>query len=153
MGSKVRDQLHDILSFVVLRIFAKRKKGLISNGDFETLANFGAAQALGIVTVSHRAKSLKEMVDAEVRMTVELMSDASCSRCKGSGIIAIRKGNYVICKCVNPVFYRGDSVVENGEQYSNIYFEGEFSLDQMGKTETVQNVSAAVMMAIMPRPH
>lgn len=152
MSNTVVAQMHDILSFMVLRLFAKRKKGMISENDFQMVAGFGAAQALGIVTVSHRRRDLEEMMDEELKKTVELLSDSACSRCRGRGIVTQRGARYVICKCVNPVFYRGDSVVELGEQYSNKYFEGETSLDQMGKTDTVQNIAAAVMMFIMPRP-
>jgi hypothetical protein len=144
-------QLEDILSLVVLRLFAKKKKRMISADDFSTLESFGALQAINIVTVSHRRAHLQEMLDEELRKACELISDRTCGHCKGSGIRDKRNARYRICKCVSMVHYRGDSALPLGEQYSNEYFKGEFSLDQMGKTDTVLNVSNAVMLFLMPR--
>lgn len=151
MGNTVADRMHDILSFMVIRIFAKYKKGMMSKDDFEMLATFGASTGLGIVTVNHRRAHFQELMDGELRTTLELLCNRSCGKCKGRGYVAKRHSNYVICMCVSPVWYQGDSVVELGEQYSDKYFEGEFSKDAMGKSETVQNISLAVMMFIMPK--
>lgn len=144
-------QLEDILSLVTLRVFAKKKKGMISKDDFEMLATFGAMQAINIVTVSSKRLHLQEMLDEELRKTLELISAVGCGVCKGRGVRERQGARYKICKCVDMVHYRGDSVVELGEQYSNKYFLGEFSLDQMGKTETVKNVANAVMLFLMPK--
>ncbi len=150
-GNTVADRMHDILSFMVLRIFAKYKKGMMSKADFDMLSTFGASTGLGIVTVSHQRAYFQEVMDGELRTTLELMCDHGCGKCKGRGYVTKRHANYVICLCVSPVWYRGDSVVELGEQYSDKYFEGDFSKDAMGKSETVQNISLAVMMFIMPK--
>jgi hypothetical protein len=144
-------QLEDILSLVVLRLFAKKKKRMISADDFGTLESFGAMQAINIVTVSHKRAHLQEMLDEELRKACELISDRTCGHCKGRGIRDKRNARYRICKCLSMIHYRGDGVLPLGEQYSNEYFKGEFSLDQMGKTDTVKNVSNAVMLFLMPR--
>lgn len=145
-------QFEDILSFTVLRIFAKKKKHMISDGDFQLLATFGAAAALDVITNKHRRQQLHAVIDGELRTTLELMSNQSCGRCHGRGITGHRGGgtNYAVCQCVNPVFYRGDSVLELGEQYSQVYLQGEFSTNALGQTDVVQNVCAAVMLFIMP---
>jgi len=147
----VMQQLEDITSMIVVRLFAKRKKMMMSNEDFLMLASFGAAEAINIVTVSHKRKHLEEVMDEEIRKACELMCDPSCGSCHRTGIRGKRGSNYVICKCVNQVFYRGDTVLELGDQYSNKYFSGETSLDQLGKVKMVQNITAAVMLFIMPR--
>ena len=144
-------QLEDILSLVTLRVFAKKKKRMISADDFDTLASFGAMQAINIVTVSSKRVHLQEILDEELRKACELISAVGCGLCRGRGIRTRQGARYRICKCVDMVHYRGDAVLPLGEQYSNEYFTGEFSLDQMGKTDTVKNVSNAIILFLMPK--
>lgn len=143
--------LEDIVSFVVLRIFAKRKKGLISEGDFSTLCTFDASEAIQIVTTAQNRKVFEEFMDGEIRKTIELLSDRGCGRCHGSGVADRQGARLVICRCVHMVHYRGDAVLPVGEQFSNQYFTGEFSKTALGSSDTVRHITSAVLMFIMPQ--
>lgn len=138
------EQAADIMSLLVLRIFAKKKKGMISPGDFDMLAEFGAHQALAIVTNKHRRQYLEEVVIGELRKTLELISQKGCGSCLGTGFSDRHGSRLTICKCVNMVHYRGDAALPLGEQYSNEYFTDEFSKDALGKKDIVTRISSAV---------
>lgn len=144
-------QLEDILSFVAMRVLAKKKKGMISQDDFDMLSSFGAMQAIQIVTVANKRKHLQEMMDEELRKTLELLSQRSCGGCRGRGIRLRAGARYKICRCVDMVHYRGDTALPIGEQFSNEYFTGEFSKNELGKSDTVKNILNAVMLFLMPR--
>jgi hypothetical protein len=151
MSKATQSQFEDILSLIVIRIFAKRKKGMISDSDFNMVASFGAQKAIGIVTVAAERKSLAEMMDEEIRKAVELISVKGCGRCKGRGIVEKRGSRYIVCKCASMVKYRGDKVLPVGEQYSNQYFTGEFSKTELGRQDMVENIAAAVMLFLIPK--
>lgn len=136
--------IEDIVSLVVLRIFAKRKKHMMSESDFDSLANLGAAEAIGIVTVRNNAKDLEEMITEEIRRAVELIARKGCGRCKGAGILRRQGIQIMVCPCLNMVHYRGDGVLPLGEQYSNAYFEDELSKNELGKKDLVINIANSV---------
>jgi hypothetical protein len=138
----------DVISLVVLRLFAKRKKGMISEDDFQEFCNIGAMKALEIVTVRQKAKILEEIMNEEIRKAVELISKKTCGRCHGAGIQGKQGAQLVICPCLNMVNYRGDSVLPLGEQYSNEYFTGDQCKDELGRKNTVMNVATAVTLLL-----
>jgi hypothetical protein len=151
ISNSVRTQFEDLLSLVVIRIFAKRKKGMMSSSDFDMVESFGAQKAIGIITVGHKRRDLQEMMDEEIRKACALIAASGCGRCRKTGISARMGSRYVICKCANMVNYRGDSVLPNGEQYSNEYFTGDFSKNALGSKDTVENIAAAVMLFMIPK--
>lgn len=138
------NQQADILSLLIMRIFAKKKKGMISQGDFEMLSTFGAHQALAIVTDRHRLHYLEEVVIGELRKTLELISKRGCGSCLGTGFSERHGTRLKICRCVDMVHYRGDSALPLGEQYSNEYFTDELSKDSLGKKDSVTRIGTAV---------
>lgn len=142
--------IEDIVSLVVLRIFAKRKKGQISHDDFATLASLGAAEAVGIITVKQDSKQFEDMVIEEIRMAVELIALSHCGQCRGRGVVTRQGARFVVCRCVNMVHYKGDTLLPLGEQYSNEYFTGEFSKNELGRRDTVINIANAVGMFLRP---
>ena len=143
-------QFEDIISLVTQRLFVKKKKGIISKDDFDTLATFGAKKALQVVVTKSRLDHFKEMLDEELRKALELISKRPCGKCKSSGISSHRRGRYAICPCVDLIRYRGDDVCSIGELHSNEFFTGELSKDSLGRSEVVQNIAAAVTMVLMP---
>lgn len=143
---KNASKFEDVVSFVVLRLFAKKKKGMISEADFDRLAGLGALEALDIVTDKHKTQDLREMVDEEVSKTLELMSRRPCGSCKSTGVRERRKSMIVVCACVDPVRYRGDGILPAGEQYSNAYFEDEFAKGELGRKDLVINIANGVML-------
>lgn len=142
------DIKEDIIALVVLRLFAKRKKGMIAEGDFQEFCNIGMEKALDIVTVRQKAKILEEIMNEEIRKAVELISLKACGRCHGAGIQAKRGAQLMVCPCLNMVNYRGDSVLPLGEQYSNEYFTGDQCKDELGRKNTVMNVATAVSLLL-----
>lgn len=138
----------DVISLVVLRLFAKRKKGLISEGDFQEFCNLGVEKTLRIVTVRQRAKVLEEIMIEEIRKAIELISDKSCGRCHGRGFEGKKGVQLVICPCLDMVHYRGDAVLPLGEQYSNEYFTGDQCKDELGRKNTVMNMATAVALLV-----
>lgn len=149
--NKVQSQFEDILSLVVLRLFAKYKKNMISKDDFTMVAAFGAGQAIGIITVKSRRIHLEEMMDEELRKACELISTKGCGLCKGRGIKEKRGARYIVCKCANMIKYRGDTVLPLGEQYSNQYFTTNLSKTELGSKSIVENIAAAVMLFLIPK--
>ena len=141
--------MEDVISLVTLRLFAKRKKGEISNHDFEIISDMGYEKMLNIVAVRSNSKHFEEMVNEEIRKAVELISSRSCGRCKGGGFSQRFGPRLVICPCCSMVRYRGDSTLPVGEQYSNQYFTGEFSKDQLGKRDTVKYIAMAVSLVLL----
>ena len=144
-----KDRFESIVSLVVMRIFAKRKKGMISNDDFDTLATFGVSEALQIVTTKTTMQHFQEMVDEELRKALELIARSSCGLCQGTGIKRRKTRRYVICNCVDLVHYRGDDVLPPGDQFSNEYFSGETSKDALGRSSTVLNIANAVGLMLI----
>ncbi|NIQ78334.1 MAG: hypothetical protein GTN93_09620 [Anaerolineae bacterium] len=145
------DVLEDIISLVVIRIFAKRKKGEISRDDFTMIADTGFAGVLGIVTNRPDKQVFEDIMTEEIRKAVELISKRTCGLCGGSGMRGRQGFTFVICRCVHMVHYRGDTLLPVGEQYSNEYFHGEFSKDELGRKNTVKNIASAVMLFLTPR--
>lgn len=142
-------KMEDVISLVTLRIIAKKRQGMISEGDFGLLASFGAAQALIIVTEKKWSVQLEEMVVEELRKAMELISDRSCGRCKGTGLSARNGIHMTICGCVELVRYRGDTVLPVGDQYSNKWFTGEFAKNELGQNDLVQNIASAVTLFLI----
>jgi len=140
--------LEDVISLVVLRIFAKRKKGMISEDEFQEFCNIGLERTLGIVTVRQNAKIFEEIMTEEIRKAVELIANKSCGRCHGRGVQGKAGVQMVICPCLDMVHYRGDAVLPIGEQYSNEYFTGDQCKDELGRKNTVMNVASAVKLLI-----
>lgn len=147
----IKQQFGDILSLIVLRLFAKYKKNMISKDDFRMVAAFGAGQAIGIITVKSKRQDLEEMMDEEIRKACELISTKGCGICKGRGVREKKGARYIICKCVNMIKYRGDTVLPLGEQYSNEYFTNDLSKNELGRQDTVSNIAAAVMLFMIPK--
>jgi len=141
--------LEDVISLVTLRVIAKKKQGMISENDFGLLASFGAAEALSIVTQKKWSVQLEEMVVEELRKALELISDRSCARCKGSGLSERKGVHLTVCKCVAMVRYRGDAVLPVGEQYSNRYFTGEFAKNELGQNDLVRNIASAITLFLI----
>jgi hypothetical protein len=142
-------KLEDVISLVTLRIIAKKKQGMISENDFGLLASFGAAEALNIVTHKKWSVQLEEMVVEELRKALELISDRSCARCRGTGL-SERKGIHItVCRCVELVRYRGDTVLPVGDQYSNKWFTGEFAKNELGQNDLVRNVASAITLFLI----
>lgn len=145
--------LEDVISLVVLRLFAKRKKGLISEGDFMSFCDIGIERALSIVSVRQNSKAFEDMMTGEIRTSIELIARKSCGKCHGSGVQGKQGARIVICGCLDMVHYKGDSVVPLGEQYSNQYFtsdvKGDFSKDSLGRKDTVLNIASAVSMLLV----
>lgn len=147
----VKKQFTDILALVVLRLFAKYKKHMVSKDDFRMVAAFGAGQAIGIITVKSKRQHLEEMMDEEIRKACELISTKGCGFCKGRGVSEKRGARYIVCKCVDMVKYRGDTVLPLGEQYSNQYFTNDLSKNELGQQDIVTNIAAAVMLFMIPK--
>lgn len=149
MPKSVEKILEDLISLVVLRLFAKRNKGEISAEDWKLYCDIGVERALNIVSSRQTSKVFVEMMTEEIRKAVELTSNRSCGKCRGSGIQGRQGARLVICPCLDMVHYRGDSVVPLGEQYSNQHFQGAFSKDELGRKDTVLNIASAVSMLLI----
>lgn len=139
-------QIVDIVAMTVFRILARRKQGLISDADFAYMTTPMNAQAVSMFTTAHQRQALEDMFIEEIRKAIELMAAKSCPKCRGRGFVNIRGVRHMVCRCISLVHYRGDKNVELGDQWSNQFFEGDLSKDQLGKTDIVMNLSCMVAL-------
>ena len=134
----------DIIALVTLRLFAKYKKNMMPQSDFEFVRTLGTENLLSVVSTKDRSKDLEEMMEEEIRKALELISRKTCGKCKATGIVSKQGVRYVVCRCVHMVHYRGDDVLPLGDQYSNKYFTDDLSKDSLGKRDDVQNIASGV---------
>ena len=135
------DKLLDIVSLVVMRMLAKRTKGELSESEFTKIAGLDPHSLLVSVVTPSERQELEDIAIGEFRKTVELLSQKSCGKCKGTGVQDKKGVVHQLCNCISLENYRGDKSLPREDMLSNKYFTGEFSKRELGMDRIILNMA------------